>query len=60
MLVNNVVEMIQWESGNDPENKQSTISEELFDVEIISNNIKVANHNLPDSSRKLKSQMNTS
>ena len=55
MLVNNVVEMIQWESGNDPENKQSTISEELFDVEIISNNIKVANHNLPDSSRKLKS-----
>ena len=60
MLVNNVVEMIEWERGNDPENKQSTISEELFDVEITSNNLKVSNHNLPSSSRKLKSQINTS
>lgn len=43
MLVNNVVQMIEWERDIDPENKQSVISEEIFDVDLTSNHLVISN-----------------
>ena len=43
MLVNNVVQMIEWERDIDPENKESVISEEIFDVDLTSNHLVISN-----------------